>query len=103
MERVGIVRNEADLKKQQAWLAQYKAETINLDACSHSEMTKVFMLVIANLITESALKRTESRGGHFRSDFPAEDDSNWLGKSIIHHYKQGVKRTDEHIKTALAT
>lgn len=103
MERVGIVRNEADLKKQQAWVEQYKAETINLDACSHSELTTVFMLILAKLITESALKRTESRGGHFRSDFPTEDDRNWLRKSIIHKYKQGVEKTDEHIETALAT
>ena len=103
MERVGIVRNEADLKKQLAWVEQYQAEEINLDACSHSEMTKVFLLIIAKLITESALKRTESRGGHFRSDFPREDDHNWLGKSILLTYKQGMEKTDEHIKTALAT
>lgn len=103
MERVGIVRNEVNLKKQQAWLNQFKAEKINLDACSATEMTKVFMLIIANLITESALERTESRGGHFRSDYPQEDDHNWLRKSIIHNYKQGMEKSNEHIKTALAT
>jgi L-aspartate oxidase len=29
---------------------------------------------LARLIAESALARQESRGGHFRTDFPFEDD-----------------------------
>jgi L-aspartate oxidase len=103
MERVGIVRNEGNLMKQLAWTDQYKPEEINLDACSSAEMTKVFMLIISKLITESALKRTESRGGHFRSDYPMEDDKMWLRKSIIHKYIHGVEKPNEHTKTALAT
>ncbi|MFL6559180.1 MAG: L-aspartate oxidase [Bacillus sp. (in: firmicutes)] len=103
MERVGIVRNEVNLKKQQVWLNQFMAETINLDTCSTQEMTKVFMLIIAKLITDAALERTESRGGHFRSDYPIEDDNHWLRKSIIHNYKQGMEKSNEHIETALAT
>ena len=31
--------------------------------------------VLTRLIAESALAREESRGGHFRTDFPAEDDA----------------------------
>jgi L-aspartate oxidase len=103
MERVGIVRNEINLKKQQTWLNQFMVEDINLDKCSPQDMTKVFMLTIAKLITEAALIRTESRGGHFRSDYPKEDDNHWLRKSIIQNYKQRMEKSDEHIETALAT
>jgi L-aspartate oxidase len=103
MERVGIVRNKVNLKKQQAWLEQYQAKNIHLDSCSTLDMTKVFMLITASLITESAFIRTESRGGHFRSDFSKEEDNRWLRKSIIHNYKQGMEKSDEQIETALAT
>jgi L-aspartate oxidase len=103
MERVGIVRNKVNLKKQQAWLEQYQAKNIHLDTCSTLDMTKVFMLITASLITESAFIRTESRGGHFRSDFSKEEDNRWLRKSIIHNYKQGMEKSDEQIETALAT
>ncbi|WP_312470951.1 L-aspartate oxidase [Neobacillus sp.] len=103
MERVGIVRNEMNLKRQKAWLDQFKSAEINLDAYSAKDMSKIFMLIIANLITDSALKRTESRGGHFRSDYPFEDDHNWLGKSIIHKYDQGMEKNHECIETTLAT
>ena len=103
MERVGIVRNEADLKKQQAWLAQFGADKIQLDTCSEMDLTKIFMVITASLITESALQRTESRGGHYRSDYPIEDNQKWLRKAIIHKYNRGLEKNNEFTKTALAT
>ncbi len=35
------------------------------------------MLTVARLITEAARRRTESRGVHFRCDFPDTDDARW--------------------------
>ena len=35
------------------------------------------LLLVARLITKAALDRTESRGAHYRSDFPDADDKNW--------------------------
>ncbi len=40
------------------------------------------LLQISNLIVESALFRTESRGGHFRSDFPATQ-LDWEKHSLV--------------------
>lgn len=104
MERVGIVRNEVNLQKQKAWLDRFKAYQIkNLDDYSLEEVTKIFMLITANLITESALNRTESRGGHYRSDYPMEDNQAWLNKTIIHKNSRGMESNHEYIETALAT
>lgn len=103
MERVGIVRSEVGLKKQKAWLEQFRTHEITeLDTFSVSELAKLFMLKIAELITESALRRTESRGGHFRSDYPFEDDGSWLRKPIIYNDNRGMEKKHEHIETALA-
>jgi succinate dehydrogenase / fumarate reductase flavoprotein subunit len=36
------------------------------------------MLVLARVITLGALQRNESRGAHYKPDFPERDDGNWL-------------------------
>ena len=35
------------------------------------------ILTVGRLITRAALRREESRGGHYRSDFPQRDDAHW--------------------------
>ena len=35
------------------------------------------LVTIARLIARAALRREESRGGHFRQDFPNRDDIHW--------------------------
>ncbi len=36
------------------------------------------MLLLARVITLGALQRNESRGAHYKPDFPERDDANWL-------------------------
>jgi succinate dehydrogenase/fumarate reductase flavoprotein subunit len=35
------------------------------------------MLTVAALVTIAAMSRTESRGCHYRLDYPATDDAHW--------------------------
>ncbi len=36
------------------------------------------LLTVARLIARAALRREESRGAHYRDDYPQRDDINWL-------------------------
>jgi L-aspartate oxidase len=86
MNEAGIVRNEAGLTRLKDYLETFNIEKLlqmEVTALSINEITKINATIVAWLIAESALTRTESRGGHFRSDYPGEDDSKWLENSVI--------------------
>jgi succinate dehydrogenase / fumarate reductase flavoprotein subunit len=38
-----------------------------------------------------ALAREESRGAHFRTDFPGRDDTNWLKHTLSYFTEEGVR------------
>jgi L-aspartate oxidase len=41
------------------------------------------LAITASLVAQSALYRRESRGGHYRSDYPSRNDAEYLGDTII--------------------
>ncbi len=48
------------------------------------------MLDVAEAMMQCALHRTESRGAHQRTDFPARDDQNFLAHSLVARQEDGV-------------
>ena len=45
------------------------------DPAWHTAIDLIHLLTVSEAITRSALTRKESRGAHFREDFPAKDES----------------------------
>jgi succinate dehydrogenase / fumarate reductase flavoprotein subunit/fumarate reductase flavoprotein subunit len=43
------------------------------------------LLQVAEAVAHSALVRTESRGAHYRSDFPEQDDARWLSNVYLRY------------------
>lgn len=89
-ENVGIERSEEGLD-----VTLNDLEIIGSEIGHHPATTKfpntnhieyyetINMLATAWLITNSALIRTESRGGHYRSDYPEQNDDEWLNRVLL--------------------
>jgi fumarate reductase flavoprotein subunit len=74
---------------------------VSLDDHSHTFNTELisalelgFMLDVGESIVACALQRTESRGAHQRTDFPARDDQNFLAHSLVRRNADGSLRVE---------
>ncbi|HST52799.1 MAG TPA: L-aspartate oxidase [Pyrinomonadaceae bacterium] len=74
-ERVGILRSRASLARALREFEQIARAPLRSAPRN--------FVTVATLVARAALWREESRGAHFRVDFPARDDEHWRMHSII--------------------
>jgi L-aspartate oxidase len=82
----GLLREESMLREgfaAQAACAASLAELAGQGKGSRRLAEAQAMSRVAHAILASALARTESRGAHFRNDFPRRDDANFLKHSVL--------------------
>ena len=80
---VGIVRTEQEMEQALACIESLKQRAAGVAVRGNREYNPGWhtaldldnLLVVAEATTRSALARKESRGGHFRDDFPDKDAS----------------------------
>jgi succinate dehydrogenase/fumarate reductase flavoprotein subunit len=94
-ENVGIVREEQGLGTALKEIREIEEASgdmmispqlqYNKDLLHALELKQ--MLIVARLVTEAALLRQETRGAHFRLDFPQKDEENWRRNVVL--YKKG--------------
>jgi fumarate reductase flavoprotein subunit len=89
--KVGIFRNGKDLQGaveelQQLLLRSRRIGLRSRDPGPNPELVTAYrtqkMLKLALTVAYGALQRTESRGAHYREDFPRRDDSQWLKRTL---------------------
>jgi succinate dehydrogenase / fumarate reductase flavoprotein subunit len=109
-EHVTVMRYNKNLAKTdqkiQELLERYKK--INLaDRSAWSNQTLSFcrelynMLVLAGVITLGALARDESRGAHYKPDFPDRNDADWLKTTRAKYVNGQIKLTYEAVDTSV--
>jgi L-aspartate oxidase len=75
-ERTGLERAVTRLQEwSAAW--QQAADAARDQITDHHARRVRSLTTVGLLIARAALRRLESRGGHFRADFPSHDDVNW--------------------------
>src|SRR5438132_8476418 len=102
-EKASVFRTEETLKSVLATIEELKdryehariddkGSTFNLDLTEALELG--YLIDLAESLVIGAMARTESRGGHFRDDFPTRDDTNWLKHTLVRRADDGKVTLD---------
>jgi L-aspartate oxidase len=75
-EEVGIVRSKETLSRSLIKIEEVEKK-LDYTPFTKGEIELKNLTQVAKLITQAAMDRKESRGAHFRSDYPKTDDKNW--------------------------
>jgi len=99
MDKASVVRTAESLNDASSVLAELRARyaragiddrgtTFNTDLTEALELGA--MLDCAETVVVGALAREESRGAHYREDFPNRDDVNWLKHTMLRKTSGGL-------------
>jgi fumarate reductase flavoprotein subunit len=92
MGKVGIFRTQDELAKAVTELEQLlmdcdqavlKSKVPGMNPELSFALRLKGMLRLSLITAMGALARTESRGAHFRTDYPLRDDSKWLNRTLV--------------------
>ena len=89
-DKVGIVRTAGDMEAALVELERLRDRARTAGVAGHREFNTAWhaaldlpnLLTVSEAIARSALERRESRGGHFREDYPAKDPA-YAGFNIV--------------------
>jgi succinate dehydrogenase/fumarate reductase flavoprotein subunit len=92
-EGAGVMREAAALSEALRRIEELRSVSGKCPRENTRELRKYLelqnMLLVSEMICRVALMRTESRGSHYRIDFPQEDNNNWLTNITL--YREGKK------------
>jgi succinate dehydrogenase / fumarate reductase flavoprotein subunit/fumarate reductase flavoprotein subunit len=96
-EKIGVVRTKGDLEQALGKLSEMAEQAQQVRASGSPAFNLEWneglnvrnQITVARMIAKSALVREESRGSHFRLDFPQSDNAHWLQNIFLK--RQGEK------------
>ena len=105
-EKVGIVRNGPKMEEALGDISTLSSRAAQIAAPGGRRFNLTWqqaldlrnLLTASELITRSAIVRQDSRGAHYREDFPQTDHANWLKNIYLARQGDGVNLWTEPVK-----
>jgi succinate dehydrogenase / fumarate reductase flavoprotein subunit len=99
---VGIVRREEEMERALDGIAALRERAKRVSVVGnreynpgwHTALDLANLLVVSEAITRAAIDRRESRGGHFRDDYPAKDPAAATYNAVHRRGDDGEMRLD---------
>ena len=93
-EQAGVLRSDAGLRQAAKQLAELAAGQPGRPETADWEATN--LLTVAAALTLAAHAREETRGSHWRDDFPSRDDEAWQAHLLLARGADGVLSMEAH-------
>ena len=109
-DNVTVVRNNSDLKSVLVKLRELKERWSAIGLCTKTKIVNQeilfirqlwYMLELAEVIALGALRRDESRGAHYKPEFPHRNDKDWLKTTMAAWTPDGPKLSYEPVDVNL--
>lgn len=84
-DKVGLIRTESDMHHAIEWFDNF-AYILKHRAADADAMEMMNLYILGKITAKAALVRRESRGGHFRRDYPERDDKQWQRHIVLQNY-----------------
>ncbi len=98
-EKAGLVRNASDLDSAQQALAVLRERAQHVHVSGSLRLNTEWqewlnldsLLTVSDMIVASALQRQESRGAHYRDDYPKPDNGRYLQNIYVQRDGEGMR------------
>jgi succinate dehydrogenase/fumarate reductase flavoprotein subunit len=81
-DKVGVIRDRESLGDALTKILALREQLKRVSLRDYRQLLQAVkltnMLIVSEMICRAALTRTESRGAHYRADYPEEDNEQWL-------------------------
>lgn len=96
-DKVGVIRDGQSLESAWREIVSVREQLLTASVSDSRDLLQATkldrMLTVAEMICRASLMRTESRGAHYRSDHPAEDNERWLKNIEIRRHDNDMVLT----------